>query len=361
MFHQLRTKTLVVASVASIAVLAGCSAPPSQVASSAAASDFLPCIVSDSGGFNDRSFNQLGYEGLQDASKKLGTAFKQVQSKTANDYAPNIKSLIAQGCDLIVAAGFNFIAPVKAAAEANPNVNFVMVDDNSIQAPNVKPVVFNANEAGFLAGYAMASYSKTGVVGTYGGQKLPSVTLFMDGIVAGVKYYNDEKGKDVKVLGWDSASQDGQFTNSFSDLNASKAVAQTMLSQNADALAPIGGPIYQGAAAAINASDRAGALVGNDADLYETDQSGFKGLFLTSILKNIRPTVSTIVEQVGKDGKFDNRQFVGTLKNDGAGIAPFHDFASKVEPNLQSEIDKIKTGIIDGTIKADSPAAFKSS
>ncbi|WP_308468081.1 BMP family lipoprotein [Rathayibacter soli] len=342
-----------------VAMLAGCgSAPSSSSTTGAAKSKFLPCIVSDQGGFNDRSFNQLGLEGVQAAATKLGTSFKEVQSKTANDYAPNIKSLISQGCNIIVASGFNLVAPVKAAATANPKVNFVMVDDNSITLPNVKPVVFETDEAGFLAGYAAASYTKTGVIGTYGGQKLPSVTIFMDGIADGVKYYDTQKGKTVKVIGWDVASQDGQFTNSFTDLNVSKTLAESMLGQNADILAPIGGPIYQGAGAAIKASGKDVALLGNDADVYLTDQSGFKDLFLTSIMKNIKPTVTTIVEQAASGSTFDNSQFVGTLKNDGVGIAPFHSFASKVDSGLQAELDTIKASIIDGTIKVESPSGF---
>ncbi|WP_223694514.1 BMP family lipoprotein [Leifsonia poae] len=342
-----------------VALLAACGSAPSSTSSDGAKSKYLPCIVSDQGGFNDRSFNQLGLEGVQEAAKKLGTSYKQVQSKSANDYGPNIKSLIAQGCNIIVASGFNLVAPVKDAAAANPKVNFVMVDDNSIKADNVKPVVFNTDEAGFLAGYASASYSKTGVIGTYGGQKLPSVTIFMDGIVDGVKYYNTQKSTDKKVIGWDVATQDGQFVNSFVDLNTSKTIAQTMLGQNADILAPIGGPIYQGAAAAIKDSGKPVALIGNDADVFQTDQNGFSSLFLTSIMKNIKPTVATIVEQAASGSKFDNSQYVGTLKNDGVGIAPFHDFESKVAPSLQGELDKIKAGIVDGSIKVESPSSFK--
>ncbi|MEY9951214.1 BMP family protein [Leifsonia sp. EB34] len=340
-----------------VALLAACGSAPSST-STAANSKYLPCIVSDQGGFNDRSFNQLGLEGVQEAAQKIGSSYKQVQSKSANDYLPNIKSLIQQGCNIIVASGFNLVAPVKQASAENPKVNFVMVDDNSIKAANVKPVVFNTDEAGFMAGYASASYSKTGVIGTYGGQKLPSVTIFMDGISDGVKYYNQQKSANKKVIGWDVASQDGQFVNSFVDLNTSKTIAQTMLGQNADVLAPIGGPIYQGAASAIKDGGKNVALIGNDADVFLTDQNGYNSLFLTSIMKNIKPTVSTIVQQAASGSKFDNSQYVGTLKNNGVGIAPFHDFASKVDSGLQGELDKIKAGIIDGSIKVESPSAF---
>lgn len=339
------------------AVLAGCASAPKS-SGSGSASKYLPCIVSDQGGFNDRSFNQLGLEGVKQAAAKLGTSYKEVQSKSANEYGPNITSLIGQGCNIIVASGFNLVPAVKSAAAANPKVDFLMIDDNSIDAPNVKSVVFETDEAGFLAGYAAASISKTGVVGTYGGQKLPSVTIFMDGIADGVQYFNKQKGKSVKVIGWDVASQDGQFTNSFTDLNVSKTVAQSMLGQNADVLAPIGGPIYQGAAAAIKDSGKDVALLGNDADVYLTDTNGLKDLFLTSILKNIKPTVNAIVQQAATEKKFDNSQYVGDLKNDGVGIAPFHSYAGKVGSGLQAELDKAKADIISGSIKVESSSSF---
>ena len=64
-----------------------------------------------------------------------------------------------------------------------------------------------------MAGYPAADYTKTGVVGTYGGQPFPTVTIFMDGFKQGVDYYNQEKGKDVKVVGWDG--KNGSFTGGF--------------------------------------------------------------------------------------------------------------------------------------------------
>lgn len=353
-----RAASVGVIASAVVAMLAGCGTAPAATTSTAA-SKYLPCIVSDQGGFNDRSFNQLGLEGVTEAAKTLGTTFKQVQSKSANEYGPNITSLIAQGCNIVVASGFNLVAAVKTAATANPKVNFLMIDDNSIALPNVKSVVFETDEAGFLAGYAAASESKTGIIGTYGGAKYPSVTIFMDGIAGGVKYYNAQKSKSVKVIGWDVTAQDGQFVGSFTDLNTSKTIAKSMLDQGADVLAPIGGPIYQGAAAAIKDSGKADALIGNDADVFLTDTNGLKDLFLTSIMKNIKPTVNTIVLAAAKDATFDNSQFVGNLKNDGVGIAPFHSFDSKVDSGLAAEITKAQAGIIDGSIVVTSPASFK--
>lgn len=340
------------------ALLAGCASAPTPAASTSAKSKYLPCIVSDVSGFNDHSFNQLGLAGVTDAATKLGGTYKKVQSKTDNDYAANINSLIAEKCDIIIASGFNLVDTVKAAAAANPTTNFAMIDDNSLTGiPNIKPVVFQTNEASFLAGYSAASYSKSGVVATYGGVKYPSVTIFMDGFVNGVNYFNSQKKKSVKVLGWDIAAQNGTFVQGFTDQTLSKTITTNFLDQKADVILPVAGNLYQGAAAAIRASGGDAVLLGVDADVYLTDPS-YRSLLLTSVKKNLQPTVAAVVEQAAANKTFDNSLYIGTLKNDGVAIAPFHDFDSKVPSTLAAELTKIKAGLIDGSIADASPSSF---
>ena len=340
-----------------VALLAACGQAPTT-SSTGTASKYLPCIVSDSGGFNDHSFNQLGLQGVQEAAKKLGSEYKQVQSKTASDYTPNVNQLISQKCNIIVASGFNLVSTVQTAAKANTGTDFAMIDDNSIKLPNVKPVVYNTNEAAFLGGYVAAAYSKTGVVATYGGQELPSVTIYMDGFYDGVQYYNQQNSKNVKVLGWDETTQKGTFVGNFTDQNASKTIATNFIDQKADVIVPVAGSLYQGAGAAIRSAGNTAVLEGVDADIFLTDTNGYQDLMLTSILKNIQPTVATVVEQAASKNTFDNTQYVGTLKNNGVGLAPFHDFESKVPSDLSSKVATIKAGIIDGSIKVASPSAF---
>ncbi|MDQ1606458.1 MAG: basic rane protein, partial [Microbacteriaceae bacterium] len=154
-------------------------------------------MVSDAGGFNDKSFNQLGLEGLQQAAKTLGIKYKSAESNADTDYAPNITSLVDAGCNLIVTVGFNLSAATVTAALANPKVEFAIIDDaadndfnGKTDAPNIKPILFDTAQAAFLAGYASASYSKVGTVGTFGGIGYPTVTIFMDGFSQGVDYFN---------------------------------------------------------------------------------------------------------------------------------------------------------------------------
>lgn len=351
-----------VAALGSLALLTGCGQAPSTSSSSGsatkAASKYLPCIVSDQGGFDDHSFNESGLNGVKQAATKIGSSYKQVQSATANDYASNISNLVAQKCNAIVASGFNLVDAVKKSAATNTKTDFVMIDDNSIKADNVKPIVFETSEAAFLGGYAAAAYSKTGVVATFGGLAIPPVTIYMDGFADGVKYFNQQKKKNVKVLGWNEATQKGVFVGGFLDQNKAKTITTNFLNSNADVIVPVAGPLYQGAGAAIKSSGKSAVLEGVDSDLYQTDTAGYKNLMLVSILKNIQNVTYTAVTQAA-DGSFDNTQYVGDLKNGGVGLSSFHDYASKVPSSLASEIDTIKQGISDGSIKVDSPASFK--
>ncbi|ROR64951.1 BMP family lipoprotein [Agrococcus jenensis] len=346
-------------------LLAGCAAAPeaptgSEPAGSESAApttDIQPCIVSDEGGFDDRSFNQLGAEGLRAAAEGLGVEPIEVESASPADYAPNLDSVIAEGCNMVVSVGFQLAEATGAAATANPDINFAIIDDQSVTADNVQPIVYDTAQAAFLAGYAAASYTESGTIATWGGLQIPPVTIFMDGFVEGAEYYNEQNGTDVQVLGWDAEAQSGSFTGGFAAGVEAKAMAETFIGQGADVLMPVGGPIFLSAAEAIRdqGDDSGIVMIGVDADLYETSPDN-ADLFLTSVLKGMSTGVQTVVEQAAA-GEFSSEPYVGTLENDGVGLAPFHDFEGSVDPELQTQLDDIREAIIAGEITVESPAS----
>jgi basic membrane protein A len=363
-----------------LVALAGCGAAPETTPTSGAPevdADFKPCIVSDDGGWNDKSFNQSAKAGIERAASELGVEPGEVESGSANDYAPNLENLVAEGCTLIVSVGFKLSADTVASALANPDINYAIIDDRAdntgakdddgndigdgtTDAPNIKPLLFDTVQAAYLGGYASAAWSAASgvnMIGTFGGIPIPPVTIFMDGFVDGVNYYNTVKGKNVKALGWDVAKQDGAFTGGFDANDTAKSTAQNLLDQGADVILPVGGPIYKSAAQAIKDSGKDIALIGVDADVTKTDPS-IADILLTSIMKGIAVGVSDVVKS-SADGKFDNKPFVGTLENGGVSIAPFHSFESKVDAGLQAELDALKADIISGKVKVESPSSPK--
>jgi basic membrane protein A len=330
----------------------------------AGASDFRACMVSDEGGFDDQSFNQSGHEGLLQAESELGIEINAVESQADTDYAPNIDNLIQQGCNLIIGVGFKLEDPIQAAAEANPDINFALVDSafsdadfNPISAedlPNAKPILFNTAEAAFLAGYLAAGMTETGTVATFGGLQIPSVAIFMDGFYDGVQQFNEDNGTQVNVLGWDKAAQTGSFSGDFTNQAQGQNLTQGFIDQGADIIMPVAGPVGLGAAAA--AAEAGKKIIWVDSDGFLTTEHG--SLILTSVMKQIGPAVFDVIQDA-VNGDFTAEPYVGTLENEGVGLAPFHDFESVVPAELVQKIDDYKAQIIAGDKVIESTNAPK--
>lgn len=340
-----------------ILALAGCGqAPTTEKPGSGGtdkpAADFQTCIVSDAGGFDDKSFNQLSFEGANKAAEEIGVPIKKAESNAETEYAPNVENMVSEGCNAIVTVGFALSAATVEAATANPDTDFILIDDagGDAKPENVKPLLYNTAEAAFMAGYLSAGYSKTGKVGTFGGMEFPTVTIFMDGFKQGVDYYNKENSKSVAVVGWDGKT--GSFTGGFEANQDAKTVATNIIDQGVDVLLPVGGPIYQSGLQAIKDSGKDIALIGADADLFNTDPTT-ADYVLTSVLKEMDKSTYEAVMSAA-DGKFSGDPYVGTLENGGVGIAPLHNFESKVDGELVKKLDQIKKDIIDGKITVTS-------
>ncbi|MDP5227442.1 MULTISPECIES: BMP family ABC transporter substrate-binding protein [Arthrobacter] len=358
-----RGSLLGVAGVSAAAlVLSACGAAPDQKSgSTAGASNYKACMVGDTAGFDDQSFNQSSYEGLQKAEKDLGISINKAESKSNNDYEPNLRAMTGAGCNLTITVGFLLGDATKAQAAATPDKHFAIIDfayDKDI--PNVKPIIYDTAQAAFLAGYLAAGTTKTGKVGTFGGMKLPTVTIFMDGFADGVKYYNEKKGKNVQLLGWDKDKQDGSFTNSFDKQDVGKQLTKGLIDGGADIILPVAGQVSKGAGAAVKEAKAAGKdikLIWVDSDGYLTAPD-YKDLMLSSVMKKMGEAVETVIKE-DKGNTFTSKPYVGTLANGGVDLAPFHSMDSAVPADVKSDLDQIKKDIIDGKIKVDSVSSPK--
>ena len=315
-----------------------------------AASAFTACQVTDTGGIDDAGFNQTAWKGVQDAMAAHGIEGRFLESTAESDYEANLNSLLGGACDVIVTVGFLMGDATAAAAGANPDQKFSIVDfayDPTI--PNVLGQVYATDQAAFLAGYLAAGMSETGVLGTFGGINIPPVTVFMDGFVHGANYYNAQKGTEVTVLGWNPETSEGLFTGNFDSLDDGRAFAQNLYDEGADIVMPVAGPVGLGSAAlADELGTDALKIIGVDADQALTD-SEKAHVYLTSVLKRMDSTVQAVIEAV-KDDTFEGGLIVGTLENEGVGLAPFHSFDDAVPAELKAELEAIKAGIIDGSI-----------
>jgi basic membrane protein A len=323
-----------------------------------AATDFTACQVTDTGGVDDRSFNQTAFAGLEQAADELGFEASVLESQAESDYAPNVQASIDQGCDLIVTVGFLLGGATADAATANPDQNFAIVDydfstaggDVQDEFDNVKELTFSTDQAAFLAGYVAAAMSESGTVGTYGGINIPTVTIFMKGFQLGIEKYNEDNGTDVQLVGWDNAADDGLFTGDFENQANGRATTEGLLDDGADVIMPVAGPVGLGTIEAIRARPDSNAKmiwVDTDGCVSVPDDCD---LFLTSVMKNMDVAVHDATVEAA-EGDFEGGLYTGTLENDGVALGPYNEFEDQVPDDVKSAVDDLRQQIIDGEIE----------
>ncbi len=323
------------------------------------AATFKACMVTDTGGIDDKSFNASSWAGMQAAAKAdPNIKITYLQSTSPSDYQTNISTFLSQGCGIIVTVGFLMADATESAAKANPNQKFAIVDCSYASfclskpvEPNIDQLVFNTVQDGFLGGYLAAAVSKTHIVATYGGENFGTVTIYMDGFWDGVQYYNKQHHANVKVLGWNEPTQKGDFIGNFTNLGAGQTLTNTFIGDGADVIFPVAGGVGLGTAKAVQTADAAGKKV--SIEWVDTDgctnAPQYCKYFLTSVTKGIVSAVETAVLSAAK-GTFSGGTYVGTLANGGAVLAPYHDYASKIPASVQAEINTLKSEIESGKI-----------
>jgi basic membrane protein A and related proteins len=352
---------LAIAACGSSTTSATTSTTSSPTSSAATTAKFLGCMVTDTGGIDDRSFNASSWMGMQAAAAAdSNITVKYLQSTTQADYVPNINTFLSQKCGIIVTVGFLMAAATESAAKAHPTQKFAIVDCSYASGcltgtveKNIDQLVFNTVQDGFLGGYLAAGMTKTGKVATFGGEDIGTVTIYMDGFWDGVQYYNKQHGTHVQVLGWNEQTQKGSFTGNFTNDTTGQTLTQTFITEGADIIFPVAGGVGLGAAKAVEDEDN--AVGSQKVNMYWVDTDGcvsapqYCKYFITSVEKGIVPAVSNSVLSAAK-GTFTGGTYVGTLANGGAVLAPYHDFSSQVPASLQSELKTVEAGIENGTI-----------
>jgi|GEM_PF-106955 len=309
-------------------------------------------MVTDVGGIDDKSFNQTSWAGMQMAEEELGVTVDYLESQQQTDYAPNITQFLEQDYNEIVTVGFLLAQDTYTFASENPDTKFAIVDfgwgpgfwdeEENPRIDNLQGLLFSTDQAAFLAGYLAAGMTETGAVGTFGGLEIPTVTIFMDAYAAGVEYYNEQNGTDVQVLGTDL------FVGNFESTEDGRRVGEDLISEGADIIMPVAGPVGLGTGAAVQANPGT-KLIGVDTDWYVSAPE-YSDVVLTSVEKQMDVAVFTSIQQAYNDNFQGGSNFVGTLANDGVRISPFHEFEDEVPQDLKDQLDEVRQGIIDGQI-----------
>jgi basic membrane protein A len=294
-------------------------------------------LVTDVGQVDDKSFNQSAWEGVQKAGTDLGAQVKYIETKDAKDYGTNIELFANQGYDIIVTVGFALGQATLDEAAKYPDIKFIGVDQfQSDTKPNVTGLVFHEDQSGYLAGALAAQMTKSGTIAAVLGTNLvPPVVAYKEGYEAGAKAIKP----DIKVI---STYHPGGLDVAFTDPEWGATTAKQAIDQGADVVFGAGGKTGNGAL--IEVAGHPGLYcIGVDSDQWETVPEAHPCL-ISSAMKLITPGVVDLVT-AAKNGKFPGGNYYGA-----AGIAPYHDFESKIPQEVKDKIDQIASGLKDGSI-----------
>ncbi len=301
-------------------------------------------MVSDVGGLDDASFNENTWDGLVRADEELAVCAKFIESQAQADYEKNITEFAEQDYDMIITVGFLLGDATQKMAEQYPDVKFGIIDfayDPPI--PNVAGIVFNVDEASFPIGYLAAGMAveqdpEDPQVGYVGGMQIPPVEQFIVAYEAGVAYYNEQHGTDVKFI--------GVYVGDFEAPDQGKIQGNSLIDEGADVILGCGGKTGNGG---ISAAKERGKLgIGVDVDQYYT-LANEKDILITSTMKRLDNAVFAVIESLINDEFPGGGLYIGSLANGGVGLAPYHDV--DVPAELQQEVEAILAGIEAGEIE----------
>lgn len=291
-------------------------------------------LITDVGGVNDRSFNTLAWEGLQQADKELGAEIKYIESKQNADYVTNISRFAKSGYDVVFAVGFLMQDALKEVAPKYPNVKFAIIDGDAPDLPNCVSYKFREEEGSFLAGALAGAMTKSNVVGFVGGMEMPLIKKFEAGYKAGVRTTNPKA--DVKV----------GYAGKFDDPQKGQEIALSQMGANADILYHAAGQTGVGVIKAVQNKGAGFYAIGVD-----KDQDGeAPGRVLTSMVKRVDVAVLDVCKQVA-NGSFKPGTVVLGLKEDGVGLSKMQYTKKDVPPATLAKVDDLKQQIIAGSLR----------
>jgi len=304
---------------------------------------------------NDRGFNEYALRGAREAAEELGLAFDYAASPDSSAGQQRIESFAAEGYGLIVTVGFLPGDGLAQVAVAHPDVRFVIIDhqynpdasghcpgdpvtvtDDCYRdvLPNVTSVIFAEDEAGYLAGYLAGCMTQTGVVGSVAGMEIPPVQRFVTGYQHGARSINP----GVQTL--------NVYLPSFTDPTSGHQAAQQQIANGADVIFAVAG--YTGNGALLAAHEAGLMAIGVDVDQYYTYPEVAASL-LTSASKYVDLAAANVVRDFAA-GRLEPGVQRGTVANGGVGLAPYHDWQTRIPQACQDAVEAAREGLASGTL-----------
>ncbi len=336
-------------------------APPAAAGAAASTAPALPQadasglkvgLAYDIGGRGDQSFNDAAAAGLERAISELGLVRENTRELSA---APNesedaaatrLRQLVADGFNPVIAVGFKYAAAIQTVAAENPQVQFAIVDDNTVELPNVTPLVFAEEQGSFLVGAAAALKTTGCHVGFVGGVETPLIQKFEAGYEAGARAVAPTIEIDSAYL-----TPAGDFTG-FNDPAKATEVARGQLDGGADIIYHASGASGQGVFEAVTAANTPEAqkwAIGVDSDQAETADPPTNERILTSMLKRVDVAVYDYIN-ASAAGDLSTLPDVFDLSVDGVGYSTTGGHVD----DIATQLEAYKVAIINGQVQVPS-------
>ncbi len=314
----------------------GAGAAPSA---SAAGSDVRVGLAYDVGGRGDKSFNDSAVAGLDRAKAELGIEAEELSpNASGSDRGDNLRQLAEEGFDPVIAVGFAYADSVKTVSADFPDTTFLIIDDATVKAPNVKQLLFAEEQGSFLVGAAAALKSTSGSIGYIGGVETTLLKKFEAGFVAGAEQVKPGIKTTARYL-----SQPPDFSG-FNSPDKGRESANGMYDAGVDVVFAAAGGSGTGVFQAAEAKGK--KAIGVDSDQYQSvGDPTLQPVILTSMLKRVDVAVYESLkkfvagEELPVSTTFD-------LESEGVGYATSGGFVDDIRPQL----DDLKQKIIAGEI-----------
>ena len=340
MSRRLVPSFLLLALITSLIVTACASSAPGKV-----------CTVLDTGGENDKSFNENTLRGAREAARAHNLPFAHIVATTADDYVPHIQGFVEEQCDLIITVGFFMGEATAAAAMENPDIHFAIVDhayfpgfgcSDEVEScyteegglSNVTSLVFAEDQVGYLAGTLAGCMTETGVIGSVAGMQIETVERFVNGYQNGARAYNP----DIETL--------NVYIPDFNDPYTGKQEGDKQIRSGADVIFAAGGNTGNGGLVA--ASDVGMMAIGVDVDQYFTFPE-VAGSLLTSAAKNMDVAAGNAVTKYA-NGELEGGIETASIASGGVGLAPYHDWEDRIPAECKLAVSEAEAAIANGRI-----------
>lgn len=331
---------------------AGTAAAPATAAAPLDGSSIKIGLVTDTGGVKDQAFNQLAWEGVQKAAKDMGFQVKFIESKAPSDYEKNIDAFAAEGYNVILTVGAPMGDATALKAKSYPKLKFAIIDNAYADGglTNVTSLMFAEEQLGFLAGVLAGGMSRSGFVCSISSMRTPPSDRYVISFHGGAVW---QAGPEMKVMNnYINIKTTDENVPTFDDSTQGKETALKLIGNGCDVIFGVGGSSVYGVLLAAKENNL--PAIGADVDQYNTDPEVQPAL-ISSAMKKVDVAVYNYLKTVA-DGSVKGGIRTATLQNGGVGLAPFHDWDSKIPAGLKAQIQKASDGIQDGSIKMDLPS-----